>query len=147
MIQSYRAEFGSGEDYGRLPEGFRDGLGGGGWDRYRLGAGPGVHAGPQLGQPGAVFPEQGHDVDEAAVAGLGLEAAAGIWLQGEAGPACERVLGILAVVVVPCFLGVHDRVIAAQVVGVLPRAFAGHDEQQVAVQVAEPQTGRRRPTS
>ena len=106
-------------------------------DRHGLGAGSRVYAVPQIGQVDVLFQQQGHDVDQAAVGGLRLEAAPGICFQGVAGPAPERMLAIPAVVIGPCFIRVDQQVIAAQPVGVGSLALPAHDEHQVAVQVTE----------
>lgn len=46
-------------------------------------------------------------------------------------------LRVPAVVIGPCLAGIHHRIITAEVVGLGPRAFPGHDEDQVAEQAAE----------
>lgn len=137
VIQPYLAEFRSGKDTGCVLECLLDRFGRSNRDRHWLGARPSVHAGLKLMQAYALVAEKRHDVDEAAVLALGLEAPPGICLQGVPRPACERMLGIPAVVIGPCFIRIHERVVAVQVIGVVPRALAGHDEHQVAIEMAE----------
>ena len=60
-----------------------------------------------------------------------------VCFQGEALPAGEEMLRVPALVIGPCLAGIHHRIITAEVAGLGPQAFPGHDEDQVAERAAE----------